>query len=364
VTTEHVLLLTSHSIAEYDDHRMLSDAGYDVFSIGAYTNPGQPGDDKRPALPYPAHPELEAACIRQREAHAGEDDSYVIDWAKADLAPEVIDWADVIIVHHYLGPWVIDQWPRIRHKRVVWRTCGQSNPQLERAMTPLHRDGLQIVRYSPREKPFFEAAGTYAGEDALIRFGKYPDDYGPWEGDDPVIGNVSQWRGGSDPLGRGDALGLGFWLEATRDLPTRPAGPGSEALRGGLGELTYPAMLEYLRHISVYLYTGTAPASYTLGLIEAMMTGVPVVSIGPLAWPGPSGLFEAHKFVGTWHFSDAPWSLREALTAHLAGGSPAHWAEDESRRIRKRAIQLFGIETVTAQWLDFLGAPVREAVPA
>ena len=41
----NVLLLTSHSIAEYDDLRMLTDLGYNVFSIGAYTDPRNPTDD-------------------------------------------------------------------------------------------------------------------------------------------------------------------------------------------------------------------------------------------------------------------------------------------------------------------------------
>ena len=47
----NLLLLLAHSIAEYDDVRMFSDLGYDVFSIGAYTNPANPGDNLRPALP-------------------------------------------------------------------------------------------------------------------------------------------------------------------------------------------------------------------------------------------------------------------------------------------------------------------------
>jgi hypothetical protein len=53
-----------------------------------------------------------------------------------------------------------------------------------------------------------------------------------------------------------------------------------------------------LRRARAYLYTGTQPASYTLGLIEAMMTGVPVVSIGP-SWmrvfPYGHELFEGHE---------------------------------------------------------------------
>jgi glycosyltransferase involved in cell wall biosynthesis len=56
-------------------------------------------------------------------------------------------------------------------------------------------------------------------------------------------------------------------------------------------------MRAYLRKIRAYVYTGTQPASYTLGLIEAMMTGVPVVSIGPESMWVPD-LFEGHEIVG------------------------------------------------------------------
>ena len=90
----NVLLLTCHDIAEYDDVRMLTDLEYDVFSIGAYTDPTLSYIDiplMRPALPQaPRHPELEALCIEQRERHrddpmkitVGNAETNVVDWAK------------------------------------------------------------------------------------------------------------------------------------------------------------------------------------------------------------------------------------------------------------------------------------------
>jgi glycosyltransferase involved in cell wall biosynthesis len=337
----NVLLLTSHSIAEYDDLRMLSDLGYDVFSIGAYTNPAQPGDDKRPALPdVPYHPELEALCWEQRARH-GDDPGFVIDWAKGDLHPGIVDWADAIIVHHFPEAWIAGQWDRIRDKRVIWRTCGQSDPRLEAEMARL--DGLEIVRYSPKERNL----GNYAGETALIRFGKYPADWGGWTGHWPVVGNVSQHA--PEPHGRDDALNWRFWEEATAGLPRTFAGPHSEKI-GGLGALPYDEMRDYLRRIRAYLYTGTQPASYTLGLIEAMMTGVPVVSIGPSWMTWQRDLFEGHELVPQW--SDRPEYVAGTLKLWLASMSDArHWSSFQ----RERAIAHFGIETVGPQWREFLG---------
>jgi glycosyltransferase involved in cell wall biosynthesis len=354
----NVLLLTSHSIAEYDDLRMLSDLGYDVFSIGAYTNPGQPGDDKRPALPdVPYHADFEALCWEQRARHDGDDPGFVIDWAKGDLHPDIVDWADAIIVHHFPEAWIAGQWDRIRDKRVIWRTCGQSDPRLEAEMARL--DGLEIVRYSPKERNL----GNYAGETALIRFGKYPEDWGGWDGGSAAVANVTQ-----NMVERADACNLAFWRAATEGLPTLPAGPGSEHL-GGVGTLTYDEMRDYLRAARCYLYTGTQPASYTLGLIEAMMTGVPVVSIGPDHMTWQRGLFEGHELVDK---REAGWS-----DPHDPYDYPGQWADDPAaaRRIltslldenwqerttdiggvqRQRAIELFGIDTVGPQWREFLG---------
>jgi len=343
----NLLLLTSHSIAEYDDLRMFSDAGYDAFSIGAYTDPAHTADDKRPALPeVPYHSDLAAYCERQREKHAGESTLWVVDWAKGDLHPTVIEWADAIIVHHFPIPWIVAQWPRLKHKRVIWRTCGQSDPALESYMAPLR--GLQIVRYSPRERIAFEKAGSFAGEDALIRFGKYPSDWHGWTGEEAVVGNVTQ-----DMADRADATNLAFYLAATKGLPAKPAGPGSEKLPGGIGALSYDDMRAYLRRIRAYLYTGTQPASYTLGLIEAMMTGVPVVSIGPKGMWMPD-LFEGHDLAAIYGNTAEQAGFHIAQVLH-------HPSVGDWIRQRQRAIELFGIERISAEWRAFLGEPAQPA---
>src|SRR3990170_5755956 len=99
----NVLLLASHAVAEFDDVRMFSDLGYDVFAPGGYATPSDPGETMRPPLPdAPDHPELRALCHAQRVKHAGEDEGWAIDWAKADLHPDLLDWADVVLVHFLL----------------------------------------------------------------------------------------------------------------------------------------------------------------------------------------------------------------------------------------------------------------------
>ena len=360
--TDRILLLASHAVAEYDDLRMFTDLGYDVFAPGGYEVPSRSGEGIRPALPdAPHHPEL-VARLRQVREERGEPGP-AIDWGKAALHDDIIDWADVIIVHHFPQVWIAGQWDRIKHKRVIWRTCGQSNPDLERHMGVYVAHGLQIVRYSPAERRYFESLGPrcFAGQDALIRFGKYPDDYGPWDGDQAVVGNVTQ-----DMQQRGDSCGLSSWLNSTIGLPARPAGKGSEALPGGIGQLSYEDMLDYLRHIRVYLYTGTRPASYTLGLIEAMLSGVPVVSIGPAIWGNGwdgGALFEGHEiayspsmelFGGDYDPNDRRW-IRLMLEVLLSGRDEAREARELAHIQRSTARTMFDVATVGAQWQEFLG---------
>jgi glycosyltransferase involved in cell wall biosynthesis len=181
----------------------------------------------------------------------------------------------------------------------------------------------------------------------MIRFSKDPADWYGWTGEDAVVGNLTQ-----DLAKRGDAVGYWFWQQATDGLPTAAAGPGSAEI-GGLGELAYDDMRAYLRRCRAYLYTGTQPAPYTLGLMEAMMTGVPVVSIGPKAYGGDTYLvetFEAADIAELWE--DDPKRAGIMLRLVLDQG---HMAKIVSANVRQRAIDLFGIDTVTEAWRAYLG---------
>lgn len=340
-----LLILSSHAILEYDELRLFSRLGYDVFMPGGYADPLQ-GNDLRPGVPEaPRHPELAALVQEQRERHAGESDAWpVIDWGKADLHPNLIEWADVIMVNCFPEPWIGAQWDRIQGKRVVWRTIGQSGPATEQIMGSYAKRGLQIVRYSPAEGRAFAPLGVFAGQDAMIRFAKDPADFAPWIGDELVVGNVTQ-----NMDERAQFTGYDYWLEATRDLPTRPSGLGSERI-GGTGPLSYPAMLDYLRHLRCYLYTGTQPASYTLGLMEAMLAGVPVVSRGSNGLWLPD-LFEGSEIALA---GGDPVAAAKLLGMFLGDERTARFA---SESMRARAVSLFSYDVVGPQWVDFLGEP-------
>ncbi len=340
--TRRIVLALSHSIEEYDQLKLLSSIGHDVFSIGGYINPAEPHDDKRPALPQIKHfPELQVAVDE-----LGTPDN--LGAAQGRLPGAVLDWADTIIYHHYLDR-LYQQWDQIRdwlagdsNRRVIWRSVGQSVEGNERTALPFRQQGLERIAYSPKEQNI----PGYAGHDALIRFYKDPAEYDGWEGNREEVIQVTQHLRQRDPY-----TNWGFWEQATRGLNRMALGPGSEAI-GGPGSLPFDEMQDWLRRARVYLYTGTQPASYTLGLIEAMMTGIPVISIGP-SWmkvfPYGPDLFEGHELATGWtdNPEQAALTLRLLLEDH-------EMATEASVATRQRAIDLFGIDKIREQWREYL----------
>jgi hypothetical protein len=92
--------------------------------------------------------------------------------------------------------------------------------------------------------------------------------------------------------------------------------------------------------------------------MEAMLTGTPIVSIGPEAMWMPD-LFEAYELVGT--YCTAADANRIVLPRLLAGQEGPYDPSEWSAFMRARAIELFDVATVGPQWNAHLGARVAVA---
>lgn len=340
---KRIILALSHAIEEYQQLDLLSGLGYEVASIGGYIDPAHPHSDMRPALPNVPM----VAAVKDAVDALGTTDN--LGAAQANIPDAIFDWLGsdgIIIFHHYLER-LYGQWPRVKEwgGRVIWRSVGQSIEHNERMAAPYRKAGLERIAYSPKEANI----PSYGGHDALIRFWVDPAEYDGWTGNIARVINITQHLRQRDPY-----TNWGFWDAATDGLDAMPLGPGSHAI-GGPGPLDYTEMQWWLRHARAYLYTGTQPASYTLGLIEAMMTGIPIVSIGPShmsIFPYGPDLFEGHELANG--YADDPAEAQGMLTRLLDNRGFAHEA---SRVIRARAIELFGKEQIAAQWRDYLGTP-------
>lgn len=328
-----LLYLSCHSIAEYDEVKLFKEIGLDVFSHGAYLDPQNPADDKRPALP-------------------GERDDRLIKLAeenpKEKMSKEFIDNFD-IVYSHWMPNWITDNWDNMKHKIVIFRTTGQSSFPDEIKFQKLRSEGMLLVRYSPAETTI----PSYAGSDALIRFYKDPNEFRGWNGNIRKVITTGQ-----SLKDREKFCNLDAFLVATDGFPRTIFGPENKNL-GDLdgGCLSYENMKKVLRDHRVYFYTGTHPASYTLGFIEALMTGIPVVAIGPGLGNAPflpeQQTYEIPYILrngenGFW--SDDINTLREWIQILLDNKESAHKIGQGGRL---KAMELFGKEKIKNQWKEF-----------
>lgn len=335
-----ILMLSCHSVLEYDEVRLLHELGHEVFSPGAYVEPANPGDSTlRPAIPGLVYDPEDLAAY-----HALWKDGYD---NKARLTREFVSRFDLVIVMH-VPEWIEGNWHALEGTPTIWRTIGQSIDKQEAQLAPFRAKGLKIVRYSPAE----ERIPGYIGADAMIRFYKDPAEYDGWTGATPAVLHVGQ-----DVIKRGKACSYEFVEKVTRPFPRTLIGEGSKAVDWGIGKVPFEALKGALQTFRVFMYSGTHPASYTLGFIEALMTGIPVVSVGRNHGNSPDipghRLFEVPDVLdGTNGLaSDDPFEIQDFIS-HMLMNPVA--AKSVGANGRRTAIELFGKTKIAAEWASFL----------
>lgn len=326
-----ILLLPCHSILEYDEYKLFTEMGHDVFSLGSYINPATPHDKKRPALEGKYHGHLVSLT-----------DVYTKD----NLHKEMIDWADVIMVHH-IPRWIFQNWDKMRHKKVIWRSIGQSMSDTENQLAHARHDGLKIVRYSPTE----EKIPGFIGSDAMIRFYKDPEEFKGWDSKEKEVITFGQAM-----KGRGVFCNFNLFDYATVGSPRKVYGPDNDDM-GELsgGALSYEEMKQKLREASCYFYTGTQPAPYTLNFIEAWMTGIPIVAIGPehanTVFKIPT--YEVNELIKNGESGYVFDNLEELKFYTKELISNKELGKKISDKGREAAIEYFGKDKIKKEWETF-----------
>lgn len=287
-----------------------------------------------------------------RPALHAQPDTWVIGGAPSrdELPAEFVKQFDTIIVMH-VPEWIERNWEVLKGKRVIWRTIGQSTPAIEQRMGQYKAFGMEIVRYSTREANITPTAGC----DKIIRFYKDEREFGGWIGAGNEVITFAQ-----DMKHRAEHCNYDTFTQIVQGFNAHVYGPKNEKsgdLNGGF--MTYPQMQQKMRDARVYIYTGTQPASYTLNFIEALMTGVPMVAIGPklansLNVTG-GDVYEIPDIIKNGvngYYSDDINELRARVQGLLDDWRLA-------RRIgemgRIKAIELFGKSVIQDNWRRFLG---------
>lgn len=342
----NILYYSAHEILEYDEVKLFTEMGHNVFSLGVYQN-SNVGILRGPIPNLYDNPHLRGVALQ---------------CSKENTHQELIDWADIVFLMHnartniedHPQPWLKGNWEKFKKskKPIIWRGIGQSNGQIEKSLLPFRKEGLKIVRHSPADSTI----PSYAGSDAMIRFYKDPEEYKDYNGQNPRIVNLSQSLFGNDTVkSRGDHMGIEFFKQVVDGFDWKVFGPDNEnALEHDGGTLSFEDLKQMLRFNRVFFYTGTRPANYTLGFVEAMMTGIPVVSIGPEHGNEiytDQKTFEAHELLGdTGYWSDSFTQLRKYIADIL---SNQLLALELGAKGRARAIELFGKETIRKEWETF-----------
>lgn len=330
-----ILYLSCHSILEYDELKIFEELGHDYFSIGAYINPKKPHDDKRPPLNGEFHEHLASVTM----VHG-----------QRNLHPEQIEWADVIMIMH-VPEWVELNWEAMKHKRVIWRSIGQSTPDTERRLAKFVPEGLQIVRYSPKEANIPD----FAGEAAMIRFYKDPDEFGGYTGEEKQAITFCQ-----SMQSRGSFCNFEVWSQIAAQVPELALyGPNNDDTMQSKGLLSYEDQIKKFGSARAYLYTGTHPASYTLNFMEAWMSGMPVVAVGakfgnPHNSGFPQDVYEVPDLINNGYdgfWSDDVGQLVSYLRSLLDNPGSAKMIGNAGR---VRATEIFGKEVIKAAWRKFL----------
>ena len=332
-----ILYLSCHAVLEYDECKLLTELGHEVYSHGVYRDPRGAYTLPRPGVPGMKVDENWIELTGKNP--------------KTALTKEMIDPFDAIIIMsgENEGP-LVSNWQNIKHKRVIWRSIGQSTESTERAITRCKAEGLQVIRYSPKERNI----PGFAGEDALIRFYKDPLDYQGWNGLDNRPINFTQTLKGRGKMVHYDQI-MGSLVGFDN---AKVYGPGNNDLGSfNGGEVTYYAMLQLLRDSRVFVYGGTWPASYTLSFIEAMMTGTPIVALSKIGAQvdgvEPFDYYEVADIIHSAGLSCAndAQDMRIFINSYL---DDLVVAQTNSIKLRERALQLFSKEVIAPQWADFL----------
>lgn len=324
-----------HSVLEWDEVQLLTELGYDVFANGCYNDP-----KGHYTLP---RPEIKGAIFHE--------DLFNISrrYPKTKLPKEFIDRFDTLIFMSGENEEVlISNWDNIKHKRVIWRTIGQCTTSTENRMQELRKQGLQIIRMSPKEKLY----PNFCGEDTIIRFYKDENIYKDWNGKEARVINFTQSLKARRSFCHYDEI-----IGSILDFDGLVYGSGNNDL-GVLngGEVSFERQIQLYRDSRVYIYAGSWPSPYTLSFIEAFMTGIPVIAFSKNITQNHEGLsfYEVDEIINNGINGFIVNSIPEARYIIDILLKDHEKAKIISNNARKKAIELFSKEIAKKQWKEFL----------
>lgn len=334
-----ILYISCHGILEFDEVRMFSDMGHTIFSpSGAY---------QTPSSDFPFRPKITNRKYDPTDLEEYNRQWYIWNWNQ--IAPkEFVDRFDIVYVMG-MPRWIYHNWESFKHKPVIWRTIGQSNQHQEMEIKNFKKDkpNLKIVRYSPTERNY----NNFAGEDAVIRFGKRPDEWNGWNGSDRSVITVVQ-----SMKRRWDHCSWDIFERLACKVPSKLYGGDNPEVNPLLfkGSPTYSELQSIYQNHRAYFYAGTKPSNYTLNFMEAWMTGIPIVALDePLLRDENKGVYEVPSLIehgSSGFIAKNEEELEYYMNVLLSSDQVANLI---SKQGRDQAIKYFDECNVVPQWEEF-----------
>lgn len=341
---------SNHASLEYDDLNMLSAMGIEWFSTGIYLEPNAPLHSlvTRDSFIKVADPKL-VKLFRDSNP------SYIpFENALVNLSKELVDHFDIVWVTHTF-PNLESNWDVIKSKPVIWRTYNQQDVSWEGRAKSFRSKGLKIVRMGETEANRL----TFAGQDEVIRAYVDSSRFSDWKGSRRKI--LTYHNRFEQRLKRSLNGCPQAYLRLRRVLPStlfELYGFGNPVGGFSNGSLSYEDQVNRYKECSIYLSLNSESAVYTNSFMEALMTGIPVVTFGSklsnVNSPELRNSYEVPSLVENGKeaiVSDDLEFLKEEIERLL---DSREYRQSIGEAGRQRALQLFDKNRIMRQWSDFL----------
>jgi len=340
---------SNHSTLEYDDLTMLSEMGIEWFSTGVYMEPNNPLHSLVTRVPI-----VKVANSKYVSLFKKENPSYIaFENALITLPKELVDEFDIVWITHTF-PNLVNNWEYIKHKPVIWRTYNQQDVAWEVEASQYVKEGLKIVRMGNTESNRIH----YAGQDAVIR--AYVDStvFSGWTGKDRSV--LTYHNRFDQRLRQGLNNCTKSYLKLRSVFKCFELYGFGDGINGiSNGPLRYTEQVQKYRDSRIYLSLNSESAVYTNSFMEALMTGIPVVTFGSKT----SNVMTNPELLDSYEVpyivtpevdaivSDDIDYLYDQITQLLKN---KEYRQQIGSSGRAKALQLFDKNVIMGQWKSFL----------
>lgn len=225
----------------------------------------------------------------------------------------------------------------------VWHFNGQMHRGYAAAAQHVIDHGGRVVCYAEQESDLFPGMKL-----PVIHFGKDPDEWCGWTGNEEsvlYVANSLPTRREAchyDAFQRTRPLGK-WWL----------AGQQNESLGERARKFSYDDLKAQMRRSRLFFNLGTVPAPYTLGVIEAAMTGMPVMT-ERYEHPHGCAKYAVPELLGDGCVVRRKATARDVEEFISDGWHAGRRRNRAARAARKAALKHFDLSLVASQWHWFL----------